>query len=236
MRVSFRSDWDCPGIQAERWWQPCNHTSAHSTHFPLRSVHHCHLSGNFLMDAANQSFRTYTPTCGHCSAIVVIRELVAIRACTAWRKSSSQEILDSSLCWQADGHSLLGHRGHRNGGVASPEDNSKQCHLLWHPHTSLLENPAVAQRKRHRKCWCCTTVPGRFSNSDNLQSGVYESVRTSQKTGFLRPLGSYRKDGNGALTSVVNMWSAWKCDCVAVIISEPVFQDSPNHFWVTLIF
>jgi hypothetical protein len=37
----------------------------------------------------------------------------------------------------------------------------------------------------------------------------------SQKTGLLHPLGSYQKDGNGALTSVGNMWSVlkWLCGC-----------------------
>jgi hypothetical protein len=36
--------------------------------------------------------------------------------------------------------------------------------------------------------------------------------------------------GNSALTSAWSMWSVLKCDYVAVIVSQPVFQASPNHF------
>jgi hypothetical protein len=71
--------------------------------------------------------------------------------------------------------------------------------------------------------------------NDDLQSSVCKSVHTSWKTGLLHPSGSYQKDGNSALTSVGSMWSVLKCDCMAVFISQPVFQESPNHFWMTLI-
>jgi hypothetical protein len=65
---SFRTDWDSPGIQVERWWKLHYYPSAHSTYSPLGSMHHCHLSSNFLMNAENQSFGTVhtdsrTPLC-----------------------------------------------------------------------------------------------------------------------------------------------------------------------------
>jgi hypothetical protein len=41
----------------------------------------------------------------------------------------------------------LAHGGHHDGGVASPGDNGKHCQFLQLHHMSLLENPAVAQRK-----------------------------------------------------------------------------------------
>jgi hypothetical protein len=72
-----------------------------------------------------------------------------------------------------------------------------------------------------------------FPNNDDLQRGVRESVRTIPKEWLLHPLGSYQKDGNGALTSVGSMCRVLKCDCVAVT-SQPVFQASPNYFWTTL--
>jgi hypothetical protein len=48
-----------------RWWQPHSHISAHSIYSPLWSIHLSHLSGNFLVNVANQSLRLYIPTCGH---------------------------------------------------------------------------------------------------------------------------------------------------------------------------
>jgi hypothetical protein len=75
----------------------------------------------------------------------------------------------------------------------------------------------------------------RFSNSDDLQSSVHELVPTIPKDCLPHPSGSYQKDGSGVLTSVGSSWSVLKCDCLAVIISQPVFQASPSHFSVTLI-
>jgi hypothetical protein len=69
----------------------------------------------------------------------------------------------------------------------------------------------------------------RFPN-DDLQRGVCRLVHTILKDCLLQPSGSYCKDDGGALTSVGSVWSVLKCDCVAVIISQPVFQASPNHF------
>jgi hypothetical protein len=56
IRALFRNDWDSRGIRVDRWWQPHDYTSAHSTCSPLRSIHRCHLSGNFLMDVVSPSF------------------------------------------------------------------------------------------------------------------------------------------------------------------------------------
>jgi hypothetical protein len=67
---------------------------------------------------------------------------------------------------------------------------------------------------------------------DDLQS---ESVSSIPKDCLLHPSGSYQKDGSRALTSVASMWSVLKCDCAAVITSQPVFRVSPNHFSMTLV-
>jgi hypothetical protein len=57
----------------------------------------------------------------------------------------SQNILDSSLYWQADSHSLLRHGGHPDGEMqwTSSGDNSIiYCGNLTH---FLLENPEIAK-------------------------------------------------------------------------------------------
>jgi hypothetical protein len=66
-----------------------------------------------------------------------------------------------------------------------------------------------------------------FSNDDNFESSVCESVCTTTTTGLLP--GRYQIDGNGALTSVGSMWSVLKWDYASVIISQPIFQESTNH-------
>lgn len=68
---------------------------------------------------------------------------------------TDQEILDSFLCWQADGHGLLGHRCHADGGVAS------QGTVLF------------------------TVASSHITNNDDLLSGVHKSVHATQKIGLL---------------------------------------------------
>jgi hypothetical protein len=69
-----------------------------------------------------------------------------------------------------------------------------------------------------------TTPLERFPNNNYLQSSVHKSVHTIPKDWF------------SALTLVRSMWSVLKCDYVAVIISQPVFAGSPNHFKMILVF
>ena len=53
-----------------------------------------------------------------------------IHAVETWWQSLSKEILDSSLCWKADGLSILGHGEHPLNRAASPRANNPQWVLL----------------------------------------------------------------------------------------------------------
>jgi hypothetical protein len=129
-------------------------------------------------------------------------------AVEAWWKSWPQEILDISLCWHVDDHGLVRHGGQLNGGVASLGDSSKQCCLLQHPHTSSLSS---------------------------LTTTTCRVVSASQFILFQRLVCCISQEVTRKMTSVGSMWSVLKHDCVAVIISQPVFQVSPNNFWMILI-
>jgi hypothetical protein len=69
-----------------------------------------------------------------------------------------------------------------------------------------------------------------FPINGDLQSGVYESVRSVPKDWFAASIRKLLERWLNALTSVGSMWSALKCDTITVMISQPVFQVSPNHF------
>jgi hypothetical protein len=76
--------------------------------------------------------------------------------------------------------------------------------------------------------------------ADSLPTTTFRAVFASRcivsrETGLLHPSGSHYKDGNDALTSVGSMCSALKCDYAAVIISQLVFQASPDNIWTTLV-
>jgi hypothetical protein len=74
-----------------------------------------------------------------------------------------------------------------------------------------------------------STIPFRsFPSIDDLQTSVCELACTVPKTGLLHPSGIYQKDDNNALTSAGSRYSILKCDYAAFIISQPVFQVSPN--------
>jgi hypothetical protein len=87
----------------------------------------------------------------------------------------------------------------------------------------------------HKKCWCCMTMPRPIPATKQhkwLAEQCLQVTASIPKTGLLHPSGNCQKDCNGALSSV---GSVLKCDCVAVIISQPVFQASPNHFRMTSV-
>jgi hypothetical protein len=73
----------------------------------------------------------------------------AIHAMEAWWNSSAKVISGSSLCYKADGHSLLRHGRNPDGGVASSGDYCKHSHLLQHPHTCLHQK----LQQWHKEKW-----------------------------------------------------------------------------------
>jgi hypothetical protein len=69
-----------------------------------------------------------------------------------------------------------------------------------------------------------------FPKDDNMQNSVRKSVHTILKDWFAASIRKLPERRHSALTSVGSMWSVLKSDYAAVIISQPVFQVSPNHF------
>jgi hypothetical protein len=143
-------------------WKKCVHTGCHGTWHQNRS----RWRSKNVMSCSWFTMRTLPFLCqaGHRRWVMVSLphpwKEKAVHAVEAWQMLSAQEILDSSLCWQADGHGLLRHRGHPDGGVASSGDYSKHCQLLWHPHVLIGKSRNGAKTNGHRKCWCCTIMPG----------------------------------------------------------------------------
>jgi hypothetical protein len=75
---------------------------------------------------------------------------------------------------------------------------------------------------------CHTTE--KSNNSSSFQSSVCELVRTMPKTALLNPSDCYQKDFESILTSMRSMSSVLKFHYVAVTVTQPVLQASPNYF------
>jgi hypothetical protein len=224
LRNSFRNDRDCPWIQAARWLQPHNHTLAHSTYSPLSSVHHYHLSGNFLMDAQTSLSGQYTPK-PLCKSL--------------WKTCEDAAVNDTAYCCPLGSHS------HHQDDLRIQEDfghvlASWSCPKFLRPRTYvmlLLHGLPFVFMCVVMKPWLISCdQPGKETVRVLIVNlCVRESVRTLPKDWSVHPSGSYQKNGNCALTSVGSKWYVLKCDYLAVIISQPVFKDSSNHFWTTLV-
>jgi hypothetical protein len=124
--------------------------------------------------------------------------------------------------------------------MPGPMQTTNNIH--WRPSGSLPCHIRYIHRIWPHIMPCLTIWPspngrrvGHYVAADSLTTTTCRAksagrCELSRKTDLLSPSGSYQKDGNGALTSVGSMWSVLKCDSAAVVISQPVFQASPNHF------
>jgi hypothetical protein len=129
-----------------------------------------------------------------------------------WHSSSAKsngsitEVLVPRNCyWPADVYGLMGHGGHADVGVTSPNGNSVSTTASSHVFVvkstngitdSVTTNFRSVSTSRCRKTECC----------------IKQEV------------------GDGALTSGESTWRVLKSGHAAVIISQPVFQSRCNHF------